>query len=157
MTGEQIRAAILADQQLRAWIEAGNDQAVADALTPDASPVPTGELFTERALFATLGPVMAESIMSKLEAFAVSGNSGSSVIARGLRWMQPANGGIDFQNTDVKTMLTGLHVAGILGADELSALNLLGTIPGSVSVRDVGDAVAAWRPTGQIQPIPEIS
>ena len=155
MNGEQIRAAILADQQLRAWIEQGDDQAVAESLTPQASPVPTGELYTERALFAALGPVMAESIMSKLEAFASSGNSGSSIISRGLRWMQPANGGIDFQNADVKAMLAGLHVAGILNADELSSLNLLGTTPGSISAADVGAAVGPWRPDGKIQPIPE--
>jgi hypothetical protein len=155
MTPEAIRAAILADPQLRAHIEAGNDQAVAKALTPQATPVPTGELYTERALFAELGPLVGESIMSKLESFAATGNSGSSLVARGLRWLQPANGGLDFQNADVRLMLAGLQVAGILTNDELAALNRLGTRPGTVTVHQVGDAVAAWRPDGKIQPIPE--
>lgn len=155
MTPEAIRAAILADPQLRAHIEAGNDQAVAEALTPQATPVPTGELYTERALFAELGPLVGESIMSKLESFAATGNSGSSLVARGLRWLQPANGGLDFQNADVRLMLAGLQVAGILTNDELAALNRLGTRPGTVTVHQVGDAVAAWRPDGKIQPIPE--
>ena len=154
MTDEQIRTAILADQQLRAWIEQGNDQAVAESLTPQASPVPTHELYTERAMFAALGPVIAESIMAKLEAFAASGNSGASVVARGLRWLQPANGGLDFQNADLKTLLAGLHVAGILTADELAALGRLGTRPGAVTIEQVADAVAQWRPDGKIQPIP---
>lgn len=155
MTPEQIRAAILADPQLRAAIETGNDQAVADALTPQATPVPTGELYTERALFAELGPLVGESIMSKLESFAATGNSGSSLVARGLRWLQPSNGGLDFQNADVRMMLAGLQVAGILTADELAALNRLGTRPGTVTAHQVGDAVAPWRPDGKIQPIPE--
>jgi hypothetical protein len=155
MTPEAIRAAILADPQLRAHIEAGNDQAVAEALTPQATPVPTGELYTERALFAELGPLVGESIMSKLESFAATGNSGSSLVARGLRWLQPANGGLDFQHADVRLMLAGLQVAGILTNDELAALNRLGTRPGTVTVHQVGDAVAAWRPDGKIQPIPE--
>ena len=155
MTPEQIRAAILADPQLRAAIEAGNDQAVADALTPQATPVPTGELYTERALFAELGPLVGESVMSKLESFAATGNSGSSLVARGLRWLQPANGGLDFQNADVRLMLAGLQVAGILTVDEVAALNRLGTRPGTVTPGQVGDAVAPWRPDGKIQPIPE--
>jgi hypothetical protein len=154
MTPDQIRAAILADQQLRAYVESGNDQAVADALTLQAEPVPTHELYTERAMFAELGPLVAESIMAKLEAFATSGNSGASVVARGLRWLQPANGGLDFQNADLKTLLAGLHVAGILTADELAALGRLGTRPGAVTHAQVGEAVAPWRPDGKIQPIP---
>lgn len=155
MTPEQIRAAILADPQLRAAVETGNDQAVADALSPQATPIPTGELYTERALFAELGPLVGESVMTKLESFAATGNSGSSLVARGLRWLQPANGGIDFQNSDVRLMLTGLQVAGILTSDELARLNSLGTKPGTVTVDQVGEAVARWRPDGKIQPIPE--
>lgn len=156
MTPEEIRAAILADSQLRAWIENGNDQAVADALNPQATRVSTGELITERALFAELGPIVAESIMAKLESFAATGNSGASVVARGLRWLQPVNGGLDFQHQGVKTMLAGLHVAGVLAADELAALTQLGTVPGAVTVQMVGEAVATWRPDGKIQPIPEV-
>jgi hypothetical protein len=155
MNEEQIRAAVLADPQLREWIEQGNDQAVADALSPSASKVPTGELYTERAIFAELGPIMAESILSKLEHFAATGNSGSSVVKRGLQWLKPNEGGLDFQNPDVKQLLTGLTVAGVLTPDELTALSALGMRPGSVSINQVGDAVAAWRPDGKIQPLPE--
>jgi len=155
MTPENIRAAILADPQLRQWIEEGNDQAVADQLSLSAPRVPTGQLYTERALFAELGPLVGESIMSKLESFAATGNSGSSLVARGLRWLQPANGGLDFQNADVRLMLAGLQVAGILTSDELAALNQLGTQPGEVSISQVGEAVRQWRPSGKIQIIPE--
>lgn len=156
MTPEQIRSEILADEQLRAWIEQGNDQAVANALSPLADPVSTGELFTERAVFAAVGPIMGESIFSKLESFASTGNSGSSIIKRGLAWLHPSNGGLDFQNADVKQMLTGLHVAGILSADELAALTQLGLQAGEVTVQQVGEAVLPWRPDGKIQPIPEV-
>jgi hypothetical protein len=155
MTPEDIRAAILADPQLRQWIEAGNDQAVADQLSLSAPRVPTGELFTERALFAELGPLVGESVMSKLESFATTGNSGSSLVARGLRWLQPANGGLDFQHDDVRLMLAGLQAAGILTADEKAALNQLGTRPGEVTISQVGQAVRQWRPDGKIQTIPE--
>lgn len=155
MTPEEIRAMILVDPQLRQWIEAGNDQAVADALSPLADKEPTGELYTERAVFAELGPIMAESVLSKLEQFAATGNSGSSVVKRGLQWLKPNEGGLDFQNPDVRQLLTGLTVAGVLTSDELTALSGLGLRPGSVSVQQVGEAVAPWRPDGKIQPIPE--
>lgn len=155
MTPEEIRAAVLADPQFRQWIEAGNDQAVADALSPLAAKVPTGELYTERAMFAELGPIVAEAILSKLEQFATSGSSGSSVIKRGLLWLKPNEGGLDFQNPDVKQMLAGLTSAGVLTSDELIALGGLGLRPGSVSISQVAEAVAPWRPDGKIQPIPE--
>lgn len=155
MTPEEIRAAILVDPQFRQWIEQGNDQAVADALSPLAAKVPTGELYTERAMFSELGPLVAEAILSKLEQFAATGNSGASVVQRGLRWLRPNEGGLDFQHVGVKQLLAGLTAAGVLTDDELTALSGLGLGPGSVSVAQVGDAVAAWRPDGKIQPIPE--
>ncbi len=156
MTPEEIRATILADPQLRQWIEAGNDQAVADQLSLSAPRVPTGELYTERAIFAELGPIMAEAVLSKLEQFASTGNSGSSVVKRGLQWLKPNEGGLDFQNPDVKQLLTGLTVAGVLTPDELTAMSALGMRPGSVSIDQVGNAVALWRPDGKIQPISEV-
>lgn len=155
MTPEEIRAAILVDPQFRQWIEQGNDQAVADALSPLAAKVPTGELYTDRAMFAELGPLVAEAILSKLEQFAASGSSGASVVQRGLRWLRPNEGGLDFQHPGVKQLLAGLTAAGVLTGDELTALSGLGLGPGSVSVAQVGDAVAAWRPDGKIQPLPE--
>jgi hypothetical protein len=157
MDAAQIRAAVLADPNLRSAVERGDDQWVADALTSAAPLVPTGELFTERAVFAAVGPVMAESIFSKLEAFASSGTSGSSVVGRGLKWLQPQEGGLDFQHTDVVQMLTGLQVAGILTEAELSALIRLGLRPAFVGIAEVGEAVAPWRPGGKIQPIPEVN
>lgn len=156
MTPEQIRSLILVDPQFRQWVEAGNDQALADALSPLAAKVPTGELYTERAVFAELGPIMAESVLSKLEQFAATGNSGASVVKRGLLWLKPTEGGLDFQHPDVKQLLQGLAVAGVLTSDELTALNSLGLRPGVVSAKEVGDAVAEWRPDGKIQPIPEV-
>jgi hypothetical protein len=154
MTDDEIRAAIISSPELRALIESGNDQAVADALSLNADPVPTGELYSERALFNELGPIVAESIMAKLEQFAAGSDSSSSVVARGLKWLQPDQGGIDFQNLALKQMLTGLQVAGVLTADELAALTSLGLRPGVVLGADVSRAVAPWRPDGVVAPIP---
>jgi len=155
MTEAEIRAAISVDPQFRQWIEEGNDQAVADALSPLAAKVPTGELYTERAIFAALGPIMAESVLSKLEQFANTGSSGASVVKRGLQWLKPNEGGLDFQHPDVKQLLQGLAAAGVLTSDEFIALNALGLRPGTVTIADVGNAVSPWRPDGKIQPIPE--
>jgi hypothetical protein len=155
MTHEEIRAAILESAELRALIEQGNDEGAAIALSASAAPVPTGELHTERSLFASLGPVMAESILGKLEQFSTSGASGASVIARGLSWLSPANGGIDFQNQDLRWVLSGLQITGVLTEQELLATQSLGVRPQSVTAADVGEAVAIWRPNGTPQPIPE--
>lgn len=154
MTPDEIRTAILADPQLRTLAEAGNDDGVARELSTRASGVPSGELYTERSMFAELGPVVADSILSKLEQFAASGNSGGSVVARGLKWLQPNNGGLDFQHPSLVQMLAGLHVAGVITADELAALRGLGLRPQTITHQQVSRALKQWRPDGRPCPLP---
>lgn len=155
MDSATIRQRILASQTLREAIERGNDQLVADALTESAPRVATDELYTDRALFAALGPILADSILTKLEAFAATGNSGASVVKRALTWLAPANGGLNFQDATVQQFIAGIGVAGILTAEEVAALAGVGTVAGVVTIADVGEAVRVWRPDGKICPIVE--
>lgn len=156
MTHDEIRAAILASSQLRTWIEEGNDDAVAAALTASASPVPTGELITERSMFASLGPAMAQSVLSTLAAWAASNESDAArVVERGLQWLHPESGGIDLQHPDVRDLLYGLQVANVLTTAQYTALMSLGVRPDRVTHFEVAEAVLPWRPNGKIQPIPE--
>lgn len=155
MNAEQIRAAILSDPLLRALVESGDDQTLADALSKIAPRIQTGELCTERTIFAALGPAMADSVMIKLESFASSGRPGASMMARGLKWLAPAEGGVDFQHPDLKAMLNGLVADGVLTEDEFLELMKLGTRPDAITVDDVAEALAVWRPDGIVQQIPE--
>lgn len=152
----QIRAAIQANPQLRQLIEAGDDEQAAVVLSQVLPKQPTGELYTERSMFAELGPAMAESILATLGAWSASNESDAAdIIERALSWLQPESGGIDFQHQEVQAMLTGLQVAGVLSVQQLSALQQLGLRPVAVTHHQVAEAVAIWRPNGLSQQIPE--
>lgn len=155
MNAQDIRDAILADPSLRALVESGDDQTLADALSEIAPRIPTGELCTERTIFATLGPAMADAVLVKLESFAASGHSGASMMARGLKWLAPAAGGVDFQHPALKAMLEGITAEGILTESEFLELMKLGTRPDTITVDEVAAALAVWRPEGIVQQIPE--
>lgn len=155
MTVDEIRAAILAAPQLRGYVEAGDDQSLAEALADIVPRVPTGELMTERSLFAKLGPIVADTILSKLESFANTGMPGASVMARGLKWLAPQAGGVDFQHPALLALLEGLVTANILTQDEFVALSELGTERQILNASQIAEIVAPWRPDGVVQPIPE--
>lgn len=155
MTIDEMRAAILASPELRAYVEAGDDRSLAEALSNLAPRIPTGELITERSLFAELGPVLADAILTKLESFASSGAPGSSLIARGLGWLAPQAGGVDFQHPALLNLLEGLAEANILTVGEFVALSELGTKRQIFDGSQIAEIVAPWRPSGTIQPIPE--
>jgi len=154
MNAQQIRLLILANPQLRAMVEAGEDERLGEALLEVAPRIATGELFTERAIFAALGPVMADSILTKLEAFAKSSMPGSSMVARGIRWLSPAEGGVDFQHPALRALLEGLVTQGILTQEEFESLALLGTKRATIASDELREALAPWRPNGTTQPIP---
>lgn len=77
------------------------------------------------------------------------------MMARGLKWLAPAEGGVDFQHPDLKAMLNGLVADGVLTEDEFLELMKLGTRPDAITVDDVAEALAVWRPDGIVQQIPE--
>jgi hypothetical protein len=155
MTIDEIRATILASPELRAHVAAGDDQSLADALADILPRIPTRELMTERSLFAKLGPIVADTILSKLEAFSTTGMPGASVMARGLKWLVPQAGGVDFQHPALLALLEGLVAANTLTQEEFIALSELGTERQTLNLSQIAEIVAPWRLDGVVQPIPE--
>lgn len=83
------------------------------------------EQLTERGLYKNLGPLVAETILQKLNAYANAGAEYSLVIKRFLTWMEPRNGGVDFGDPALLNLCDGLTSGGILTADENAAIKSL--------------------------------
>lgn len=154
MTPDEIRSIILANADLKAYAAIGDDNSIAKMIGDFLPRIATGELITERSLFAELGPVVADTIMTKLEAFAQSGMPGSSLMNRGLRWLTPQAGGVDFQNADVLAMLNGLVATNVLSQNEFDLLSKLGTRKATISEAQIADILRPLRPNGTLVPLP---
>lgn len=73
---------------------------------------------TTRTLMADLGPALADSILKKLEAAAAS----NSVVARALKLLDPAQGGLDLAHAATRAQLQALVSAGVLAQSDYDAL-----------------------------------
>lgn len=79
-------------------------------------------LLTTRSLMSELGPVMADSILTKLEA----ASSGNQILARTLMMMRPSEGGVDFGHAATRAQIDALVGAGVINQAEGNALQSLG-------------------------------
>lgn len=75
-------------------------------------------LINERGLYATLGPTMAEGILQALEA----AGQANPVVKRALKWLEPAQGGLDLGSPHVRGMIAQLAAADVLTPEQATAL-----------------------------------
>lgn len=102
-------------------------QAAAALNAPTRSRRKAAAFHTERGIVAALGPVMGESVLSKVE-FAAQSNT---LLARVVRWLRDysESGGLDLAATATRMQLDALQAAGVLTAEEVAALKALGEEP----------------------------
>ena len=98
----------------------GTDQEVLDwCNTPSVTRL-REYMSTERTLMADLGPVMADAILTKLEAVP------DSVVQRVVKMLSPSQGGIDLGHPATRAQIDALVVGGVLLSEEGDALKGLG-------------------------------
>ena len=73
---------------------------------------------TTRSLMADLGPTLADSILSKLEAAATA----DSVVKRAISLLAPAEGGLDMAHPNTRAALQGLLAQSVLSQSDYDAL-----------------------------------
>ena len=121
MTTDEIRAAILSDQNLTLMAQAPvpNEAAIAAALP--ASVTLREEYITERGVVAALGLIEGEAFLSALETFAATPLSSEHPlapyqpgIARQLAWLKTA--GIDVGSAPARQLLDTLAAVGVIQA-----------------------------------------
>lgn len=130
MTVDEIRAAILADQNLTLMAQAPvpNEAAIAAALP--ASVTLREEYVTERGVVAALGLIDGEAFLTALEAFATTPlaidhplEPYQPGIARQLTWLKTA--GIDVGSTPARELLDTLAAVGVIQAAHVIAIKAL--------------------------------
>ena len=105
---------------------------IADMLNTKSYSAPKSRMISERGIMDhyTDGPVAADIVLSKLEAYSVSGQSLSGVIKRMLKFLAMPEG-IDIGSPKSAMMLDALTLATVLTVAEASKLKQLAYQPAS--------------------------
>lgn len=127
-------------------IASRDSQQIADALNVGRTRV-VSRLITERDVLAGYadGPVIADAVLAKIEAFAQSSHQLASVVRRASGWLTPGKG-IDIGNQSTRLLLDQMAAGGVLTADEAEKLKSMAVEPDPVSEFDVRCAI--WNDDG---------
>lgn len=145
MTPQQLKALIDSDAEATQLANAGNDAACAARLTAIAPKVTVFCQLTDRGLYQRLGPVVAETILQKLEGYAAAQQQYSLIIKRFLKWLEPANEGVDFADPLLLMLCDGLTAGGLLTEAENTAIKSLSLRDQVITPEQVTEAMAPYR------------
>lgn len=143
MTPQEIRDAINASPELLALAQAGNTQAIADALSVNRTKV-VSHFASERGILERfpLGPLAGDALLTNLEAFAASAHPMASIVKRALKFLgQPE--GLDLGAAATQGLLDQLALGGVITADERAGLRTMATAADPVAEFDVRVAIFA--------------
>lgn len=156
MTDADLLTAIDADTQAKALADAGDDAGCANRLRAVLPPVLVSRDVTERGVYQALGPAAAEAFLQGLEAVAAGDPTaspprpGNPVVARALKWLEPAQGGLDVGSAATRAEIDQIVAAGAITADSAATVKALGEGPAPVSAADVSRVYLGRRPEGKV-------
>jgi len=140
MTPQQIRDAINADPALVALAQAGNTQAIADALSVGRTKV-VSHFASERGVLERFpgGPLAADALLAALEAFALTQHPMARIVSRALKFLaQPE--GLDIGSPATLGLLDAL-TPDVLTTEQRDGLRAMATVADPITHTQVGDAV----------------
>lgn len=140
MTPEQIRAAIRARPELAGVTDT---VALAAALSAGRTRVQS-RMISERGILDQYpgGPVQADSLLTRLEAFAATAHPLASIVARALRFLRQPEG-IDLGAPATAVMLDALESGQVITPAERQHLRSIVTVPDPLDEMDVRRAIYA--------------
>lgn len=141
LTTSQLLDLIDSDQLATEMATAGNDSGCALRLREIAPKQRVQLLLTERGLYEYLGPQVAETILQKLEAVGEQ----NPIVRRALKWLEPANGGLDFGSMTTLVMVDQLTQSGVFKVEEQTKINDLSLVNDDISASEVSAAMEARR------------
>lgn len=149
MTNEELRQLIHSDPVALERAGIGDDAGCASRCVEIADPVRVETILTERGLYQRLGPVVAESVLQKFEAYQ---GAYLAQVRRVIHWMRPSEGGFDFGDDSFVALLALLIQDGIgITEPERQALLGLSLQPAYISAGQVSDAWSLYRPDGKVE------
>lgn len=151
ITMQQIRQAVLDSPELRAAVEIGNDQLVADTVEVD---VPNTAKLTRERLRQVFGFARSSKMIFDAK---VKGNGVETEEQYQMSLLIDLllGEGIDLWSSDSTQVVGFLIQQGILTQPEALQVQSLKIQKAKPSVAEVGLALALWRPDGRIAPIPQ--
>ncbi len=141
MTPTEIRAAIAASAELQAHQAAGNVDAIARALSVGRTKV-ASHFASERGVLERYpgGPIAADALLTKLEAFSTSGHPMASIVKRALKFLAQAEG-LDIGSPATQGLLAELSAGGVLTAEEVAGLRTMALVADPITREQVTEAV----------------
>lgn len=141
MTPTEIRAAIAASAELQALQAEGSVGAIARALSTGRTKI-VSHFASERGVLERFpgGPIAADALLSKLEAFASTAHPMASIVKRALKFLAQAEG-LDIGSPATQGLLTQLGAGGVLTTEEVSGLRAMATAADVVTDADVDAAI----------------
>jgi hypothetical protein len=144
MTPTQLKTLINGDPAaLAAFIEK-DDSACAARCSAIALKVHKETTYVERTLYKALGPMVAEPLLQKVEAYAAGAtipftqeNALRFIVKRAIKWLQPSEGGWEFGSTNSLTMVGALLQAQVITQPEYDAIMNLSLVPQIITALDV--------------------
>ena len=148
MTNNELRELIHSDLLATELADRGDDQGCADRLVQIAPPIRVETILTERGMYDRLGPHIAESVLQKFEGYQ---GTFQDNIQRVLKWLKPAEGGVDFGDAAFVQLLELLYDSGLgITQQELQAVLSLSLRQPEITADQVSDAWSIYRPDGKV-------
>lgn len=144
----ELLALIQGDPQLKALADAGNDSALATALTSSLPVIPKPKTFLgERGIYDLLGVTEGETFLQTVEALATTDGEFKSTFARVDRWLKDGIG-IDVGSVRTQEMLSSFVPT--FNAESVGKIIAFGSQPQVITTEDVFLIVASTRTDGRV-------
>jgi hypothetical protein len=141
MNSQEIRDAIAESQELQDLQAAGNVDAIARALSVGRTKV-ASHFASERGVLERFpgGPIAADALLTKLEAFSTSGHAMASIVKRALKFLAQAEG-LDIGSPATQGLLAQLGAGGVLTAEEVAGLRAMALTADPITREQVTEAI----------------
>lgn len=130
-------------EQITPLVAAGAWQSIANILSAGRTRV-TSHFASERGILERFpgGPVAADALLAKLEAFAEAGQPLSRITARAIRFLRQPEG-LDIGSPATQAMLGAITQAGVITAEEFAGLRAMTLRPDPITDGQVVAALGA--------------
>lgn len=141
MTPQEIRDAIAASAELQGYQAAGNVEAIARAVSIGRVKI-ASHFASERGILERFpaGPIAADALLQKLEAFSASGHAMASIVKRALKFLAQAEG-LDIGSPATLGLIDALMAGGVITQAERDGLRAMATVSDPIAREAVTEAI----------------
>lgn len=141
MTPQEIRDAIAGSAELQGYQAAGRVNAIAALLGVGRVKI-ASHFASERGILERFpaGPIAADALLQKLEAFSASGHAMASIVKRALKFLAQAEG-LDIGSPATLGLIDALMAGGVITQAERDGLRAMATVPDPLTDAQIEQAI----------------